>query len=50
MLNALPEQIISNGTTIPSWELLCRLAWIGIRLVLVFALADEFQPFFYQAF
>lgn len=31
-------------------ELAWRFGWIAVRLVLVYALATEFQPFFYQAF
>ena len=27
-----------------------RMAWIAIRCILVYCFADEFQPFFYQAF
>jgi len=27
-----------------------RMAWIAIQLILVYCFADEFQPFFYQAF
>ncbi len=27
-----------------------RIAWIGVQLILVYCLAGEFQPFFYQAF
>ena len=27
-----------------------RVTWVGVQLVLVFIMADKFQPFFYQAF
>ena len=27
-----------------------RIMWIVVQLILVYCLADEFQPFFYQAF
>ena len=31
-------------------EFIRRLAWMAIQLILVYCFADEFQPFFYQAF
>ena len=34
----------------PGSRLALRMAWIGVQLILVYCLADEFQPFFYQAF
>ena len=40
--------IVATGPS--GWPLVLRLVWIAIRLVAVFALANEFQPFFYQAF
>ncbi len=34
-----------------TWRgLILRLGWIAIQLVLAYCMADEFQPFFYQAF
>ena len=40
----------SGNDAIPGREMFWRIGWIGIRLVLVYMLIDEFQPFFYQAF
>jgi len=44
---ALAEE--STGD-VPARELALRMLWITLRLILVYCLADEFQPFFYQAF
>ncbi|NNF16825.1 MAG: hypothetical protein HKN70_08750 [Gammaproteobacteria bacterium] len=35
---------------IPFREWCWRLGWTGLRLVMVYIMADQFQPFFYQAF
>lgn len=35
---------------LPGFGLFWRISWIAVRLVLVYMLVDEFQPFFYQAF
>jgi len=37
-------------TDVSRWEWTRRVFWIGLRLILVYVFADEFQPFFYQAF
>jgi hypothetical protein len=42
------EQI--TAAKIPRPEFFWRVMWIAFRLILVFALAGETQPFFYQAF
>ena len=40
----------TTAAKIPRDEFFWRVTWIALRLILGFALADEFQPFFYQAF
>jgi hypothetical protein len=39
-----------TGDDISGRDLAIRVGWIAVRLILVYLLADEFQPFFYQAF
>jgi hypothetical protein len=35
----------------PGWtEVVRRVVWITIQLILVYCLAEESRPFFYQAF
>ena len=49
-MSAEQDQASSERPDFTARELLLRISWIGIRLILVYVLADEFQPFFYQAF
>ena len=49
-MHAAQKDVVSPDLAIPAAEYWQRIAWIGIRLVLVYCLIDEFQPFFYQAF
>ena len=49
-MRAEHDQTSSEDSDICALKLLWRVSWIGVRLILVYVLADEFQPFFYQAF
>jgi hypothetical protein len=49
-VSAEQDRASSKESDLPVRGLLWRVSWIGIRLILVYVLADEFQPFFYQAF
>lgn len=49
-MNHKDNQTADELRPMPTKELLGRVAWIGIRLLLVIVMANEFQPFFYQAF
>ncbi len=44
------EREQTTAAKVPPHEFFWRIMWIAFRLILVFALADEIQPFFYQAF
>lgn len=49
-MNCETHQIVHSDDEISAGEYCLRIAWIGTRLILVYCLMDEFQPFFYQAF
>ena len=44
------DQFPKDAVAVSATAITRRLGWIAVRLVLVYALATEFQPFFYQAF
>jgi len=47
---AVQNDVVPPDQAVPATEFWRRVAWIGVRLVLVYCMVDEFQPFFYQAF
>lgn len=49
-MSSEPEKPVPPVRDISRREFTWRIAWIGIQLILVYSMADEFQPFFYQAF
>ena len=46
----MSAEISQSDSTPSSWAYLLRVTWILLRLILAYSLAQEFQPFFYQAF
>lgn len=44
------NQDVPPSLEVPTTDYWRRVAWIGVKLILVYCFVDEFRPFFYQAF